>query len=150
MEDNKKKVLIICTGNSCRSQMAEAFINHDLSKSWIAYSAGTNPSKLNPWAIQVMSEIDVDISGQRSKSVNEFISRDDLDLVITVCDNARETCPVFPSKVKHLHIGFKDPAFFSNNPPEVALPVFRKIRDEIREKLNFVLKNFDPKEPSEC
>ncbi|MCF7811267.1 arsenate reductase ArsC [bacterium] len=143
MEDNRKKVLIICTGNSCRSQMAEAIINHDLSNRWLAYSAGTNPSKLNPWAIQVMSEIGIDISGQRSKSVKEFLNRNDLDLVITVCDNARETCPIFPAKVKHLHIGFEDPAPFSDNPPEIALPVFRKIRDKIREKLNFVLENFD-------
>lgn len=149
MDRSRKKVLIICTGNSCRSQMAEAFINNDLEKYWIAFSAGTNPSMINPWAIQVMSEIGIDISRQRSKSVNEFLNREDLDLVITVCDNARETCPVFPQNIKHLHIGFEDPALFNNNPPEIALPVFRKIRDEIRKKLNLILENPDFMEPSE-
>jgi arsenate reductase len=129
--------------------MAEAFINNDLEKYWIAFSAGTNPSMINPWAIQVMSEIGIDISRQRSKSVNEFLNREDLDLVITVCDNARETCPVFPQNIKHLHIGFEDPALFNNNPPEIALPVFRKIRDEIRKKLNLILENPDFMEPSE-
>lgn len=135
-----KKVLIICTGNSCRSIMAEALINHDLKGIWQAYSAGTKPSQVNRRAIEVMAEIGIDISGYRSKSVDEFIGRDDLDLVITVCDSAKETCPVFPGAVKRMHVGFEDPAPFTEMPDSVALPKFRKIRDEIRAKLIPILK----------
>jgi arsenate reductase len=120
--------------------MAEAFINHDLGDRWEAFSAGTQPSRLNPRAVQVMMEMGIDISGQRSKSLAEFIGRADLDIVITVCDDAREACPVFPGKVKQIHIGFQDPDPYSDQPDEVALPVFRKVRDEIREKIIGFLK----------
>ncbi|NQU04816.1 MAG: arsenate reductase ArsC [Calditrichaeota bacterium] len=149
MKERKGKTLIICTGNSCRSQMAEAIINQDFRDSWIAYSAGTNPSKLNPLAIQVMSEIGIDISQQQSKSVDEFRNRDDIDLVITVCDNAVETCPLFSVNTKLIHINIEDPAQFTDQPSEIALTMFRKTRDQIREKLHLILENQDSKEPSE-
>ena len=129
--------------------MAEAIINHDFADNWIAYSAGTNPSKLNPWAIQVMSEIGIDISRQQSKSVDEFLNRDDIDLVVTVCNNARETCPIFPGNVKRIHISIMDPAPFTDQPSEIALPIFRKIRDQIREKLKLIVENPNFMEPFE-
>ena len=127
----RKKVLILCTGNSCRSIMAEAMVNHRLNGKWLAYSAGIAPSQVNPRAIRVMAEIGIDISASRSKSVFEFMNRDDLDLIITVCDNARENCPAFPSKIEQIHIGFEDPAPFTNLPDEIALPKFREVRDLI-------------------
>lgn len=130
-----KKVLILCTGNSCRSIMAEALINHYLKYKWQAYSAGVSPSKVNPRAIQVMQEIGIDINLYRSKSVSEFLQRDDIDLVVTVCDNAKETCPVFLKPVKAIHIGFEDPADYNDEPDDIALPVFRRVRDEIKEVL---------------
>ncbi|MFC2170377.1 arsenate reductase ArsC [Calditrichota bacterium] len=139
----RKKILILCTGNSCRSIMAEALINHHLHEKWTAYSAGVEPSKVNPRAIEVMKEIGIDISNSRSKSVDEFLSRDDLDLVITVCDHARETCPIFPSNVKTIHQGFEDPATFTNEPDEIALPKFREIRDLIKKELVPFLDNIE-------
>lgn len=112
--------------------MAEGIINHVLKGNWEAFSAGVSPSKVNPRAIQVMQEIEIDISQCRSKSVVEFLQRDDLDLVITVCDHAKESCPVFLKPVKSVHIGFDDPADFNDQPDEIALPIFRRVRDEIR------------------
>ena len=135
----KKKVLIICTANSCRSQMAEGLINYKLGDGWEAYSAGVEPSYVNRRAIQVMAEIGIDISSHRSKSVEEFLDRDDIDLVITVCDHAKETCPVFAKPVEHSHIGFEDPARYNDEPDETALNKLRKIRDEIeRDLLDFL------------
>ncbi len=130
-----RKVLILCTGNSCRSQMAEGLINQYLGDKWKAWSAGINPSSLNPRAVQVMKEIGIDISRNRSKSVKEFLQWRDLDLVITVCDKAKETCPVFSRPVKQIHFGFEDPSPFTNESDDVALPKFRQIRDEIKQKL---------------
>lgn len=130
-----KKVLVLCTGNSCRSIMAEALINHYLKDQWQAFSAGVSPSKVNPRAIQVMNEIDIDLSQYRSKSVTEFLQRDDLDLVITVCDHAKESCPVFLKPVKSVHIGFEDPADYNDAEDDIALPIFRRVRDEIKQQL---------------
>ena len=128
------KILILCTGNSCRSQMAEGFLKtfHTLE----VYSAGTNPSeRVHPKAVQVMNEIGIDISSHRPKMVDEFIS-EAFDYVITVCDNAKENCPVFLGNVKHrLHIGFEDPAEARGTDEEV-LKVFRTIRDQIRERMH--------------
>jgi arsenate reductase len=138
---DKRKVLILCTGNSCRSIMAEAMVNTYLSESWQAYSAGIAPSRINPRAIQVMSDIGIDISSYRSKSVEEFIDHHDLDLVITVCDNARETCPVFARPVEQIHIGFEDPAPYTGQADEIALLRFREIRDAIRYRLIDELKS---------
>lgn len=127
----KKKILILCTGNSCRSQMAEGFLKSFDSELEV-YSAGTKPAdKVNPKAVTVMNEIGIDISQNYPKDVEQFIN-ESFDYVITVCDNAKETCPVFMGKVgKQLHIGFEDPAEATGTEEEI-LAVFRKVRDEIK------------------
>jgi len=124
------KILILCTGNSCRSQMAEGFLR-SLHPEWKIFSAGTKPEKeVNPLAVKVMKEAGIDISHQQPKSIQQFIDYD-FDYVITVCDNARESCPVFTGKVKHrLHIGFEDPANARGNEEE-RLEVYRRVRNEI-------------------
>ena len=104
-----KNLLILCTGNSARSQMAEGLFRHEAGDRFAAFSAGTKPSSVRPEAIAVMAEIGIDISHQRSKSVDEFVENPP-DLLITVCDSARETCPVFPISVERLHWPFDDPA----------------------------------------
>lgn len=129
------KVLVLCTGNSCRSIMAEALINHHHSPQWTAYSAGTHPSAVNPRAAQVLAEVGIDVSQYRSKSVTEFLERDDLDLVITVCDGAKQVCPVFLKPVKQIHIGIADPVDHTNDPDEQALAIFRATRDAIMEQI---------------
>jgi len=128
-----KRILILCTGNSCRSQMAEGFLK-SLDSSFEVFSAGTNPAqRVNPHAIKVMNEIRIDISKGHSKNVDQFINQS-FDYVITVCDNAKETCPVFTGNVKHkLHIGFDDPADTTGT-EEKVLPVYRRVRDEIVEE----------------
>lgn len=130
-----KKVLIVCTGNSCRSIMAEALINHYLNDQWIAYSAGTQPSRINPRTIQVMTELGIDMSPYYSKSISEFLNRDDLDLVVTVCDSAKEECPHFPASVPMLHFSFFDPSPYTDESDEIAMKVFRQVRDSIRAEL---------------
>jgi arsenate reductase (thioredoxin) len=127
----KKKILILCTGNSCRSQMVEGFLKSFNSELEV-FSAGTKPSnQVHPKAIQVMNELGLDLSKNYPKHSDQFLN-DELDYVITVCDNAKETCPVFLGKVgKQLHIGFEDPADATGTDEEV-LSVFRRIRDEIK------------------
>ena len=128
-----KKILILCTGNSCRSQMAEGFLK-SLDSSLKVYSAGTNPAqRVSHRAVKVMNEIGIDISKGHPKRVDEFVNQP-FDYVITVCDNAKETCPVFTGTVVHkLHIGFDDPADATGTEEEV-LPVYRRVRDEIVEE----------------
>lgn len=127
----KKKILILCTGNSCRSQMAEGFLK-SFDPELEVFSAGTNPSsQVHPKAIEAMGEVGIDLSKNYPKHSDQFI-KEELDYVITVCDNAKETCPVFLGKVaKKLHIGFEDPADATGTEEEV-LAVFRRIRDEIK------------------
>lgn len=127
----QKKILILCTGNSARSQMAEGFLRSFDPKLQV-FSAGTNPSdKVNPFAMQVMKEIGIDISRQYPKSVKQFIEQP-FDYLITVCDNAKDICPVFVGQVKQrLHLSFEDPAEVRGTDTEVS-QVFRRIRDEIR------------------
>jgi arsenate reductase len=129
------RILILCTGNSCRSQMAEAFLK-SFDQTLEVYSAGTNASsRVHPKAIQVMNEVGISLDGAFPKNVDRFIS-EPFDYVITVCDNAKETCPVFIGKVgKQLHIGFEDPAEATGTEEEV-LAVFRKVRDEIRREFS--------------
>ena len=115
--------------------MAEALVNHFLGDKWVAFSAGVEPSRVNPLTLQVLAEIGIDIAGYYSKSVKEFVDRDDLDLIITVCDKARQICPVFNSTAKQVYVGIEDPALFTVQPDEVALPKFRQIRDEIRNRI---------------
>lgn len=136
-----EKILIICTGNSCRSQMAEAFLKSFDSKLEV-YSAGVNPaSKVSSKAIKVMKEIGIDISGHYPKSLDQFLDKE-FDYVITVCDNAKEACPVFTGKVKNrLHIGFEDPYGAIGNEDEV-MAIYRKVRDEIKDKFYEFYKKF--------
>ncbi len=129
----KKTILILCTGNSARSQMAEGLLRHDAGDRFEVASAGTRPSQVRPEAIAVMREIGIDISGQRSKSVDEFAARD-FDYVLTVCDNARESCPIYPGHGNRLHHAFKDPAAVEGTQEE-RLGAFRKVRDDIRQYL---------------
>jgi len=133
-----KKVLFLCTGNSCRSQMAEGWCNKLYPGLISAYSAGTNPGSVDPRAVKVMAEAGVDISGHRSKHASEFKDIN-FDLVITVCDNARESCPVWLGKTQKLHKNFEDPPFLAKDAKteEDALSHYRRVRDEIKE---FVLK----------
>ncbi len=125
-----KRILILCTGNSCRSQMAEGFVK-SFDPDIKVFSAGTNPSpKVHPKAIQVMKEVGIDISKNYPKSVNQFLN-ESFDYVITVCDNAKETCPVFLGRIgRQLHIGFEDPAEATGTEEEIV-SVFRKVRDKI-------------------
>lgn len=137
----KRSVLFLCTGNSCRSQMAEAIVNARLSDRWTAYSAGTEPSGyVHPLALQALAEIGVEHKG-RSKSVEE-LRQQDFDLVITVCDDAAENCPVWLGSGQKLHIGFPDPAKAEGSPEEV-LGVFRAVRDAIAEQIPAALLAFE-------
>jgi len=129
----KKTVLIICTGNSARSQMAEGLLRHDAGDRFEVASAGTQPNRVRREAIAVMQEIGIDISGQRSKSVDEFAARA-FDYVLTVCDSAKESCPIYAGHGTRLHHSFEDPAAVTGS-DEDRLAAFRKVRDQIRQYL---------------
>jgi arsenate reductase len=129
----KKRVLILCTGNSARSQMAEGLLRHDAGDRFEVASAGVEPSRVRTEAIEAMREIGIDISDHRSKSVEEFEGRH-FDYVITVCDNANERCPIFPGDTRRIHWSFDDPAAVEGD-DDTRLIVFRRIRDEIRQRL---------------
>ena len=128
---DKKRVLILCTGNSARSQMAEGLLRHDAGERFDVESAGTKASAVRPEAIAAMRELGIDISGQRSKNVDEFEGQP-FDYVITVCDNARETCPVFFGSAKQLHQSFEDPPAAGVGTDEERMMIFRRVRDELR------------------
>lgn len=128
---NKIKILFLCTGNSCRSQMAEGWAEKLKADSIEAYSAGIKPIGVSSRAVKVMAEAGVDISNHKSKSIEE-LGIDHFDYVITLCDNARQSCPVFPGKAKIIHKPFKDP-YFSQGSEENILHTFREVRDQIRE-----------------
>lgn len=136
----KKQVLFLCTGNSCRSQMAEGLVNRFLGDGWQAFSAGTKPSGyVHPLAIEAMAELDIDISRQRSKSVDEF--RDiELDIVITVCGGAAEDCPIWLGASEVHHIGYPDPAEVTGTREE-RLEVFRRVRDGLLSDVVRYLRN---------
>jgi len=127
------RVLILCTGNSARSQMAEGLLRHDAGNAFEVFSAGTKPTEVRPEAIAVMREAGIDISGHRSKSVDEFAGQD-FDYVITVCDNAKQSCPIYPAKTKRIHWSIEDPAAVQASEEE-RLAAFRRIRDELRLRL---------------
>lgn len=130
----KRRVLVLCTGNSCRSQMAAGWINHDLGDRWEARSAGTRPAEfVHPLAVRAMAEAGVDIAAARPGHVNAHLGQD-WDLVVTVCDSARESCPVFPRPAPKLHLSFFDPAQ-AEGTDEERMAVFRRVRDQIRERL---------------
>ena len=132
-EMSKQRVLILCTGNSARSQMAEGLLRHDAGDRFDVFSAGTRPTQVRPEAITVMQELAIDISGHRSKSVDEFAGQE-FDYVVTVCDNARARCPVFPAGTRQIHWGFDDPAAAEGS-WEQRLTAFRHVRDQLRERL---------------
>ena len=130
---DKKKVLILCTGNSARSQMAEGLLRHLAGDKFQVFSAGVAPTSVRPEAIEVLAEIGIDISNHRSKSVDEFRGQD-FDYVITVCDNANEHCPLFPGETKRIHWSFSDPAALEGD-ETLRLTAFRTARDQIAERL---------------
>jgi arsenate reductase len=130
MTQSKMRVLILCTANSARSQMAEGLLRHAAGERVEVASAGTHPGTVRPEAIEVMAEIGIDIRSHRSKSVDAFAG-EPFDLVLTVCDQARETCPVYPGHTTRLHYAFEDPAATGGDEAS-RLAAFRKVRDEIR------------------
>lgn len=131
----KERVLFICTNNSARSQMAEGYLKHEYGEYYEVYSAGTEPTTVNPCAIKVMEEIGIDISNHHSKGLEEFEGME-FDQVITVCGGASQACPFFPGGKKYTHKGFKDPAAVEGNE---KIKAFRKIRDEI---ITWINKNY--------
>ena len=131
------RVLILCTGNSARSQMAEGLLRHDGAGRFEVFSAGISPTQVRSEAIRVMQELGIDISNHRSKSIDEFVGLE-FDYVITVCDNARQTCPVFPGNAKRIHWSIRDPAGVHGGEEE-RLSAFRRIRDELRRKFQSFL-----------
>lgn len=131
----------MCTGNSCRSQMAEGLLRHYYGDRFEAYSGGVQPTDVNPNAIRVMQEIGIDISAQQSKSVDEFLGRK-LDVIITVCDHAKESCPLFPGNVKRMHWGLPDPADATGSEDDI-LSVFRSVRDRIKTLLDKTFTTFN-------
>jgi arsenate reductase len=130
----RKRVLVLCTGNSCRSQMAEGWINQLLGAGWEARSAGTAPgARVHPLAVKAMAEAGMDISGGTPEHVSVYLD-EPWDLVVTVCDSAQETCPAFSRPVPKLHLSFLDPAA-AQGTDEERMAVFRRVRDEIRDRL---------------
>lgn len=141
MTDKRKRVLILCSGNSCRSQMAEAIVNHDLAREWIAFSAGSKPSGfIHPIALQVIADAGIDYKGY-SKSVDEFKDQE-FDMVITLCDAAREACPLWLKQGKIVHLGFADPALFEGT-DEQKYPVFKETFEAIRVTVVNYLSDYD-------
>lgn len=138
---SKQKVLILCTGNSARSQMAEGLLRHDAGDRFEVESAGTNPSQVRPEAIAVMKELGIDISDHRSKHV-DTVADQKFDYVLTVCDSAKESCPLFPGTAKQIHRAFEDPAAVQGSEQE-RLSSFRQVRDELRQ----FLRAFPPYQP---
>jgi len=133
MTKPKRRVLILCTGNSARSQMAEGLLRHDAGDRFEVFSAGTKPTPVRPEAITVMGELDIDISRQRSKSIDEFRGQH-FDYVVTVCDRAKDNCPIFPGTTERIHWSFDDPAAVEGS-QELRLAAFRRVRDELRARL---------------
>lgn len=134
---DKKRVLILCTGNSARSQMAEGLLRHIAGDRFDVESAGVEPTNVRPEAIETMAEAGIDISDHRSKSVDEFAGQN-FDYIITVCDNAKESCPVFPGDAKRVHWPLDDPAAVEGTHAE-RLAAFRKVRNEAASRLKMLL-----------
>jgi arsenate reductase len=130
---DKMKILFLCTGNSCRSQMAEAWTRHLKGHEFEPYSAGVEPKGVDPRAIKAMAEAGIDISGHKSKHI-DAMGDQDFDYVVTVCDRARESCPFFPARIRLIHKGFDDPPKLAEGAKseEAAMVHYRRVRDEIR------------------
>jgi len=131
-------VLIVCTGNSARSQIAEGLLRHEAGDAFEVFSAGTAPGQLRPEAIAVMREFSVDTSNQAAKPLDQFLGQR-FDYIITVCDRAREQCPSFPGEYVRLHWPFEDPATIDDRTPEQRLEAFRNVRDKIHARIMFFL-----------
>ena len=131
MTETKKKILVLCTGNSCRSQMAEGYLRYYFGKKAEVYSAGVETHGVNPRAIKIMAEDNIDLSNHTSNHVDEY-KNIDFDLVLTVCDHAREVCPYFPSGAEKVHQNFPDPAK-ANGTEEEVMAEFRRVRELIKE-----------------
>lgn len=127
-----KKVLVICSANSCRSIVAEGLINHYLAGKWQGFSAGMRSSSLHPYSLKVLQELGIDTSYMKSESIAEYWHRDDLDLIITVCDSAERSCPDFFHPIKRVHIPFADPINYSARNEEEGLKPFREMRDKMK------------------
>lgn len=139
MKDKKIKVMFLCTGNSCRSQMAEGFAR-ELGKEVIeSYSAGLSPTGVNPRAVKVMKEIGIDISHHKSKAIDEELLKQ-MDIIITLCGNAEASCPVTPSEIKRIHIPINDPVGTIGTEVEI-MDAFKRARDEIKEKIEGFIKS---------
>ena len=132
-QEKRLKILFLCTHNSCRSQMAEGWAHHLHPDRFEPYSAGIDPTRVDPYAVKVMAEAGVDISSHRAKSINE-IQDIGFDYVVTVCDQAREQCPYFPARVRMIHAGFDDPPALAEGArdEQEVLAIYRRVRDEIR------------------
>ena len=126
-----KKIIFLCTGNSARSQMAEGMMRHLRGNEFEVFSAGSEPKGINPLAIEVMKEIGIDISAQRSKHLDEYAERE-FDYIVTLCDHAAKTCPLFPGSGERIHQGFSDPAAAEGSREE-KIEMFRRVRDELKE-----------------
>ncbi len=129
----RKRLLFLCTGNSCRSQMAEGFAKRMMADTYEIYSAGIEAHGMNPYAMRVMKEIGIDISDQFSKTIDQ-VPWDEMDVVITLCDHAKQTCPMVPRGARHIHWSIEDPAE-ADGDEETILGVYRRIRDEIKERI---------------
>lgn len=136
-----KKVLVICSANSCRSIVAEGLINHYLAGHWQAYSAGLQSSGVHPYSLKVLQEIGIDTEYLKSESIAEYWHRDDLDLIITVCDSAERRCPAFFHPVKRVHIPFPDPINYAARSQEEGMKSFREMRDRMKKEIVDWLKN---------
>jgi arsenate reductase len=136
-----RRVIFLCTGNSCRSQMAEGWLRHLGDGAFEVFSAGTHPAGKNPLALRAMEEVGVYIAGQESENIDKYVEQP-FDYVITVCDRAKETCPVFPGGDRQLHWSFDDPAA-AQGTDEERLPEFRRVRDEIRGRIEQFLEKSD-------
>ena len=134
---DKKKVIFICTGNACRSQMAEGLLRHMAGEKFEVYSAGSHPSRLHPASVAVMAEWNIDIIHHTSEPINDYLETG-IDIVITVCDNAKQICPTFPGNVKRIHWGLDDPYHGWGAEPEDLLP-YREIRDELKDRIKVFL-----------
>ena len=131
--DKKRKIIFICTGNACRSQIAEGLLRNLASDKFSVFSAGSHPSQVHPMSVAVMEEVGIDISHHTSDPISDYVDHG-IDVVITVCDNAKQACPVFPGNVEHIHWSIEDP-FKGWNFDPLDLDTFRKVREEINSKI---------------
>lgn len=144
--NQKQRVLILCTGNSARSQMAEGLLRHLAGDRFEVLSAGSKPSVVNPFAIEAMRQRGIDISGQRSKHLSQYLDQP-FDYVITVCDNAAETCPIFPGRAQRIHWSFPDPAAAHGSDADI-LAAFARVRDDLEARFSAWAQDSSPQASS--